>query len=151
MHHTRPALICAAIAMGVAACTAPAKEPAPTVDFGPNGGTSVGMPGMPGMPGMGSTVSATTSTAPAPPLAGTAVNITNFAFTPAALTVKVGDTVTWTNKDEEPHTVVADDGSFRSPGLDTNAAYSYTFTKPGSFDYICSVHPFMHGTVAVTQ
>ncbi|TGD89374.1 amidase [Mycolicibacterium sp. CH28] len=106
---------------------------------------------MPGMSGMGSTVSATTSTAPAPPVAGTAVNITNFAFTPAALTVKVGDTVTWTNKDEEPHTVVADDGSFRSPGLDTNAAYSYMFTKPGSFDYICSIHPFMHGTVAVTQ
>jgi amicyanin len=78
------------------------------------------------------------------------VNITNFAFAPASLAVKLGDTVTWTNKDEEPHTVVADDGSFHSPGMDTNATYSFTFTNPGSFDYICSIHPFMHGTVVVT-
>jgi amicyanin len=78
------------------------------------------------------------------------VNITNFAFAPASLAVKLGDTVTWTNKDEEPHTVVADDGSFHSPGMDSNATYSFTFTNPGSFDYICSIHPFMHGTVVVT-
>ncbi|MCV7177292.1 cupredoxin domain-containing protein [Mycolicibacterium sphagni] len=157
MHHTRTALACVAVAAGVAACSAPAKTPPPTVDFGPNGGTSVGMSGMSGMPGMGSqpasgpSVTTPTPTAPAPPVAGTAVNITNFAFTPATLTVKVGDTVTWTNKDEEPHTVVANDGSFHSPGLDGNATYSFTFANPGSFDYICSIHPFMHGTVVVTR
>ncbi|WP_445167101.1 cupredoxin domain-containing protein [Mycolicibacterium sp. Dal123E01] len=79
------------------------------------------------------------------------MKITNFAFTPANLTVKVGDTVTWTNKDEEPHTVVAGDNSFHSPGLDANATYSFTFTNPGTFDYICSIHPFMHGTVVVNR
>ncbi|SBS75819.1 Plastocyanin [uncultured Mycobacterium sp.] len=150
MHHSRTAFACVAVAVGVAACSAPAKAPAPTVDFGPNGGTSVGMPGMTsGMPGMGPIASATTSTTP--PVAGTAVDITNFAFAPANLTVKVGDTVTWTNKDEEPHTVVANDGSFHSPGLDANGRYSFTFTTPGSFDYICSIHPFMRGTVMVNR
>ncbi len=148
MHHTRTALACLAAAVGVAACATPAKAPPPTVDFGPNGGTSVGMPGMSNMPGM--PMPQATTTAPAPPVAGTAVGITNFAFAPATLTVKVGDTVTWTNKDEEPHTVVAGDGSFHSPGLDANATYSFTFTKAGSFDYVCSIHPFMHGTVVVS-
>ena len=100
------------------------------------------------MPGMGS-MTAPASTQPVPPVAGTAVSITNFAFSPANLTVKVGDTVTWTNKDEEPHTVVADDGSFHSPGLDANGTYSFTFAKPGSFGYLCSIHPFMRGTVVV--
>ena len=142
MHHTRPALACVAVAVGLAACSAPAKAPAPTVDFGPNGGTSVGMPGM---------SSATTSSAPTPPVAGAAVDITNFAFAPANLSVTVGETVTWTNKDEEPHTVVANDGSFHSPGLDANGTYSFTFSTPGSFDYICSIHPFMRGTVVVTR
>jgi plastocyanin len=79
------------------------------------------------------------------------VSITNFAFAPATLTVPVGGTVTWTNRDEEPHTVVAGDGSFHSPGLGTNASYSYTFPTAGSFDYVCSIHPFMHGTVVVTK
>lgn len=152
MHHIRTALACAAVAVGAVACSTPAKAPPPTVDFAPNGGTSVGMPGMsetrpqstPGAP-------ATSESGPTPPVAGTVVTITDFVFTPTTLTVKVGDTVTWTNKDEEPHTVVANDGSFHSPGLDTNATYSYTFTKPGNFDYICSIHPFMHGTVAVDQ
>lgn len=147
MHHTRTALACVAVAVGVAACSTPAKAPPPSVDFGPNGGTSVGMPGMQSMPGM--PMPQGTTTAPAPPVAGTAVSITNFAFSPAALTVKAGDTVTWTNHDEEPHNVVAGDGSFRSAGLDANGTFSYTFTKPGSFDYICGIHPFMRGTVVV--
>jgi amicyanin len=152
MHHTRTALACVAVAVGLAACSAPAKAPAPTVDFGPNGGTSVGMPGMSSaIPGMGPMPSATTSSAPTQPVAGTAVDITNFAFAPANLSVKVGETVTWTNKDEEPHTVVANDGSFHSPGLDANGTYTFTFTTPGSFDYICSIHPFMRGTVVVTR
>jgi amicyanin len=128
MHHIRIALACATLAVGVAACSTPAKAPPPPVDFGTTGDTPV---------------------APAPPVAGTAVSIVNFAFSPADLSVKVGDTVTWTNKDEEPHNVVAGDGSFRSPGLDSNGTYSYTFTKVGSFDYMCGIHPFMHGTVVV--
>lgn len=91
---------------------------------------------------------ASTSSAP---VSGTAVSIDNFAFAPTTLTVHRGDTVTWTNHDEEPHTVAAGDGSFRSPGMDSNATFSFTFTNPGSYDYICSIHPSMHGTVVVTS
>nr|WP_238994755.1 cupredoxin family copper-binding protein [Mycolicibacterium chubuense] len=102
------------------------------------------MPDMPGMP-------AHPPSAPAAPPSGPdAVDITNFAFTPATLTVPVGATVTWTNRDEEPHTVAAGDGTFHSPGMGTNATYTFTFTRAGSFGYVCSIHPFMHGTVVVT-
>ncbi|WP_458687912.1 cupredoxin domain-containing protein [Nocardia tengchongensis] len=103
----------------------------------------------PAMPGM--TSAAGTSAAGAPAPAGPdAVTIDNFAFGPGSLTVAAGTTVTWTNKDEEPHTVVANDGSFRSPTLGTGATYTFTFAKPGSFAYVCSIHPFMHATVVVT-
>ncbi|BBZ79407.1 hypothetical protein MANY_47440 [Mycolicibacterium anyangense] len=129
------------------ACSHPVATPAP--DFGANGGTPVGMSGMTGMP-VPSSQSSAPATSAQQPVVGTAVDITNFAFTPATLTVKVGDTVTWTNHDEEPHTVVADDGSFHSPGLGTNDKYTFTFTAPGSFSYLCSIHPFMHGTVVVS-
>ena len=94
--------------------------------------------------------SMTSSTAPAAPVAGNAVTIDNFEFVPASLSVPVGSTVTWTNRDEEPHNVAANDGSFHSPGLGAQATYSYTFRTPGTFDYICGIHPFMHGTVVVT-
>ncbi len=83
-------------------------------------------------------------------VAGDQVSIDNFAFAPATLTVKAGATVTWTNRDEEPHTVAAGDGSFRSPGMGTGATYSHTFGSAGKFDYVCSIHPMMHGTVVVT-
>jgi len=98
----------------------------------------------------GDTSSSSSSSAPAAPVAGNAVTIDNFKFDPATLTVPVGSTVTWTNKDEEPHTVAAKDGSFHSSSLDTKGTYSFTFTKAGSYDYICSIHPFMTGTVVVT-
>ncbi|MFE3051624.1 cupredoxin family copper-binding protein [Nocardia sp. NPDC059239] len=101
-----------------------------------------------GMPGMSMPSSSAPAAAPAGP---NAVNIDNFAFGPGSLTVRVGTTVTWTNKDEEPHTVVANDGSFRSPTLGNNATYTFTFSKAGSFAYVCSIHPFMHATVVVTQ
>ncbi len=87
--------------------------------------------------------------APAP-TGPNAAGISNFAFAPATLTVPVGTQLTWTNKDEERHTVAAGDGSFHSPGLGTNATYSYSFSKAGTHDYICSIHPFMHGAVVVT-
>ena len=95
-----------------------------------------------------STASATGSPAA---VAGDQVTIDNFAFAPATLTVKVGSTVTWTNRDEEPHTVAASDGSFHSPGMGTGATFSHTFSTAGKFDYVCSIHPSMHGTVVVTQ
>ena len=94
----------------------------------------------------------TPAEAPAPPAGPNAVDINNFAFTPATLTIPAGTTITWTNRDEEPHTVVSNDGStFHSPGMGTGASYTVTFTNTGTFDYVCSIHPFMHGTVVVTK
>ena len=134
----------------LAGCSSPPSATSPSVTFG--GGATPGMPGMSGMPSMsgppaGSTASATASAAP---VAGNAVSIDNFAFVPATLTVRVGSTVTWTNHDEEPHTVAASDGSFHSPGMGAQATYSHTFPTAGRFDYVCSIHPFMHATVVVT-
>lgn len=93
----------------------------------------------------------TSVTAPQPPANGDRVNIDGFAFVPLTLTVKAGTTVTWTNRDEEPHTVAASDGSFHSPGMGTGATFTHTFTAAGTFDYVCSIHPMMRGTVVVTQ
>ena len=99
------------------------------------------MPGvMPDMQSPPASASATAADSPAPQ-GGTAMSISDFKFNPATLTVPVGTTVTWTNQDEEPHTVAAKDGSFHSPGMDTHGTYSFTFTTPGSYDYICSIHP----------
>ena len=76
------------------------------------------------------------------------VNIDNFTFGPQELKVKAGTTVTWTNGDDIPHTVVSMN-NFRSKVLDTNGVYSYTFTTPGTYKYFCSLHPHMTGTVVV--
>jgi plastocyanin len=140
-----------ALVLMVAGCSSPASVKAPSVTFG-SMATTPGMPGASGMPAMPNmpTGSAASSAAPAAPVAGNAVNIDNFAFAPATLTVPVGGTVTWTNRDEEPHNVVANDGSFHSPGMGSQATFSHTFAKAGSFDYVCSIHPFMHATVVVT-
>lgn len=104
--------------------------------------------GTPSMPGM--TMSAPPSSAPQAPVSGNAVDIQNFAFAPATLSVKVGTKVTWTNKDQDPHTVVAKGGQFKSEVLNTGASYSFTFTTAGTYDYLCSIHPFMVATVVVT-
>jgi|SRR5579859_432782 len=79
------------------------------------------------------------------------VKIDNFSFGPAALTVSVGSTVTWTNRDDIPHTVVsADDPKvFKSKVLDTDEKFSFTFTKAGTYAYFCSIHPKMTGKVVV--
>ncbi|MGD1171712.1 cupredoxin family copper-binding protein [Mycobacterium seoulense] len=102
-------------------------------------------------PGTGVSTGSTSVTAPAAPVGGNQVTIDGFAFAPATLTVAVGTTVTWTNRDEEPHTVAASDGSFHSPGMGTGATFTHTFTDPGTFDYVCSIHPMMRGTVVVTR
>ena len=82
---------------------------------------------------------------------GSEVKIDNYSFAPGTLTVRVGTTVTWINRDETPHTVVAQDAahSFRSGGLDTDDKFSYTFDKAGTYAYICTVHPYMTGKVVV--
>ncbi len=79
-----------------------------------------------------------------------AVTIDNFSFSPQTLTVPAGTTVTWTNRDDVPHTVVSEDGKFRSHALDTDDRFSYTFTQPGTYAYYCSVHPRMTAKVVVT-
>jgi plastocyanin len=77
------------------------------------------------------------------------VKIDNFSFGPTALTVPVGTTVTWTNRDDIPHTVVSTDGVFKSKALDTDDKFSFVFTKVGTYPYFCSIHPKMTGTVVV--
>ena len=98
---------------------------------------------------LGAVSAARSDAAPAGPTVQ--VNIFNYKFDPETVTVVAGTTVTWTNKDEIPHTVASTDKSFpASAGLDTGDSYSYTFTKPGTYNYYCTLHPFMKGTVVVT-
>ena len=95
---------------------------------------------------MMSTVATMTKAAPAPQAA---VQIDNFTFKAPVVTVKPGTTVTWTNGDDIPHTVVAKDGSFKSKVLDTGERFTFTFAKVGQFGYFCSLHPHMTGTIVV--
>ena len=82
--------------------------------------------------------------APAP-----GIEIRNFRFTTPTLTVPVGTTVSWTNRDEEPHTVTSAERVFASPGLDAGETFSFTFTTPGTYRYYCALHPHMAGMVVV--
>src|SRR5260370_20219830 len=77
------------------------------------------------------------------------IEVKDFAFVPTPLTVKAGSTVTWINKDDEPHTVVSDTGVFKSGGMDTNESFSYKLDKPGTYRFTCSIHPRMVGTIVV--
>ena len=77
------------------------------------------------------------------------VKIDNFSFSPATISVPAGTTVRWTNHDDIPHTVVEDKENFKSKTLDTDEQFSYTFTKPGTYSYFCSIHPKMTGKVVV--
>jgi amicyanin len=77
------------------------------------------------------------------------VKIDNFSFGPPTLTISVGTTVTWVNRDDIPHTVVSNDGLFKSKVLDTDDKFSFTFSKAGTYPYFCSIHPKMTGKVVV--
>jgi amicyanin len=77
------------------------------------------------------------------------VTIDNFKFNPMQLTVKAGDTVKWVNRDDIPHTVASQTMPFRSKAMDTNDTVSFTFTKPGTYAYFCSLHPMMTGSIVV--
>jgi plastocyanin len=81
--------------------------------------------------------------------AETPVKIDNFVFSPNSLTVPAGSTIRWTNQDDIPHNVVSEDKSFKSKVLDTDETFTYTFTKPGTYTYFCSIHPKMTGKVVV--
>jgi plastocyanin len=81
--------------------------------------------------------------------ADASVTIDNFTFSPGRLTVKAGTTVTWANQDDIPHTVASDTKVFKSKALDTDDKFSFTFATPGVYDYFCSLHPHMTGTIVV--
>jgi plastocyanin len=77
------------------------------------------------------------------------VAIDNFSFTPQEIKVKAGTTITWTNHDDIPHTVVSTDQLFKSKALDTDDKFTTTLSKPGTYSYFCSIHPKMQGKVLV--
>jgi plastocyanin len=93
------------------------------------------------------TAATITRAATAPP--AQVVKIGNFTFAQKSITVRPGTTVTWENDDDIPHTVVAKNLAFKSKVLDTGEKFSFTFAKAGQFDYYCSIHPHMTGTVIV--
>ena len=136
------------LALMVAGCSSPPSAPSPSVTFG-SGATTPGMPGMSAMPNMPAGEHAFDHSA-----GGSGGRQRGqhrqLRIRPGDTDRPAGSTVTWTNRDEEPHTVVANDGSFHSPGMGSQATFSYTFAKAGTFDYVCSIHPFMHATVVVT-
>ena len=92
------------------------------------------------------------SAPPAVPVSANSVSIKDFAFAPASVTVKAGTKLTWRNADQDPHTVTSTgaDGPLRSKTLNTGDNYEYTFSKPGSYAYLCTIHPFMTAVVVVT-
>jgi plastocyanin len=98
--------------------------------------------------GSPTTTAAPTTSGAGTPASGTAVAIDNFAFSPAALNVKMGQQVTWTNKQDVAHTVTADGGAFDHP-MPSGATFSFTFATAGTVAYHCTIHPFMKGTVVV--
>ena len=83
------------------------------------------------------------------PVSDSKVEIDNFAFSPARIRVKAGTTVAWLNADDTPHTVASSSKLFKSKVLDTDGSFSFTFTTPGMYEYFCSLHPYMTGTVVV--
>lgn len=96
------------------------------------------------------TASAATTTRSSAPGAAHTIKIQNFAYHAPTVTVKVGTRVTWTNFDSSNHTVTADNNSFDLGNLNQGQSKSMVFTKPGTYPYHCTYHPFMHGTVIVT-
>jgi plastocyanin len=120
-------------------------------------GTAAIPPAAGSLPATTAAVVAGTSISAAPggqgqeaPAATNSVVIKNFAFSPAMITVAVGTTVTWSNSDQDRHTVTASGGAFKSPTLNTGDTFRFTFTKAGRYEYLCTIHPFMTGTVVVT-
>jgi len=116
-----------------------------TVGLG--GGKSAAGNGMGGMAmaaNVGNTGGASTA------VATDTVSVKNFAFSPATVTVTAGSTVVWTNDDSIQHDITFDGGSIASSVLNHNDTFSHTFPTAGTYHYICSIHPFMHGTVIVT-
>ena len=77
------------------------------------------------------------------------VGIKEFKFAPVALEIRPGTTVTWTNRDEETHTITSTTGAFTSAGLGNDETFAQTFSRPGTYEYFCALHPKMRGKVIV--
>jgi plastocyanin len=105
---------------------------------------AVGLGGLPGC------FSDRPGTGPTPPVGGSDIAIANFAFAPANLSVQTGDPVTWTNMDDDSHTVTADDDAFDSGAFGAGQTFQLTAGPPGTYPYFCQLHPFMRGTLTVT-
>ena len=131
----------AAAALGVAACAAPHSGKASSA---PAGGTA-GMVDMRSMARAGGA----TGAVGVPRKGDVQVRVINFTFAPATVTIRAGQTVEWTNDDSVAHTV--DLSGVISNVLNRGDHYAQTFAAPGTYAYICSIHPFMHGTVVVTS
>lgn len=99
--------------------------------------------------GQGGSDAPLTAASPYDSPATSGVAIDNFSFSPTPITVPVGTTLTWTNHDDVPHTVVSDDQQFKSKALDTDEKFSHTFAQPGTYSYFCSIHPKMVAKVIV--
>ena len=109
-----------------------------------------------GCAGSGSTAGTTAKETTVATTAGGAgakneISIQGNAFSPDNLSIKVGDTVTWTNNDSYAHTVKAAKGEFESGNVAGGGKFSFTFSKEGTYEYICGIHTFMKGTVTVTK
>ena len=101
--------------------------------------------------GCGSSKKSSTSSSGSGSGGGTAVSMQNIQFSPSSLSVKVGQTVTWTNDDSVVHNVTASDGTFKSNNFSHGGTFSWKATKAGTFKYTCTIHPGMDGTLTVTQ
>ncbi|MCX6762896.1 MAG: cupredoxin family copper-binding protein [Candidatus Moranbacteria bacterium] len=93
--------------------------------------------------------SAATAPSPTTSQASGVVTIQNFAFSPASLTIKKGETVTWTNQDSAPHQIASDSGAFQGNAINKGESYSFTFNATGEFDYHCAIHTSMKGKIIV--
>jgi plastocyanin len=91
----------------------------------------------------------TTTTATSAAAGGAQVAIKGFAFNPASVTIKAGESVTWTNQDGTTHDVAGDKGEFDSGSLGSDSTFTFTFAKAGTYAYHCSIHPNMTGTIIV--
>lgn len=145
--------LCAAILFVVllAGCTAAPPGPAPVTTLATPAAT-IDVPATPVPQTTAAPTPAGTTPVPAttsPPLPGADVTIANFLFSPASITVPVGTTVTWTNRDSAPHSIVSDAGTFSGRSFGNGQSFSFTFTEPGSYPYHCGIHTTMHGTVTV--
>ena len=119
--------------------------------YGAGGGASATTeaPAATGSGGRGGYGGGPTTSGAGTPASGTAVGIDSFAFSPATLNAKVGQQVTWTNKQGVAHTVTANAGAFNHP-MPSGATFSFTFTKAGTFAYHCTIHPSMQATIVVS-